>query len=226
MSRSRISGRAGLFVLLACLLFAGRAYAVPACPAPIVIDQPDGSKFTAFVRGDEFQGWIEAASGYSVVQNDRTRYWEYAVRDKSGRLRPSGRVFNPLIKPPSWITEHIRPDRDTEREQGFLLQMQSGSSSQSGYNAASAWNPVPCTGTRKLLVVLVEFNNRTLTTTPSAWGTSTFSTTPGVKSVVNFYNDNSFGALTVTPAAHSQSGNPVGIVRVALSTNHPDYGSS
>jgi len=51
-----------------------------------------------------------------------------------------------------------------------------------------------------------------------------FNTTPGVKSVANFYRENSFGKLSVTPAF--TGGSHPGIVSVTVADDHPDCGQN
>jgi M6 family metalloprotease-like protein len=64
-------------------------------------------------------------------------------------------------------------------------------------------------------------------TTAEAWSTAVFSTTPGVKSVANYYKDNSINKLSIVPVTHSQSaGNPAGVVSVSVDMLHPYYGTA
>ncbi|MCX6377212.1 MAG: hypothetical protein NTU88_14475, partial [Armatimonadetes bacterium] len=65
------------------------AAANPASPNPVSIHQPHGKSFTAFIRGDEHQGWVETEKGYTIVQRKSTGAWEYAVKDAAGTLVPS-----------------------------------------------------------------------------------------------------------------------------------------
>ncbi len=201
-------------------LFLGGAnlLAVPASPDPVEITQPDGSVFAAYVRGDEFQGWVETAEGYTIVRNEATGAWEYAATDAQGNLASSGVPVQPNVAPDAKVPLHLMPPRKTEiaigdwktrnQEPGALVTM------------------APVSGTRKLLILLVQFADRSLVTTPSGWNGTTFNTTPGAKSLANFYTDNSFGALTVSPVAHTQTGNPAGIVTVTVSMNHPNSGNN
>lgn len=92
--------------------------------------------------------------------------------------------------------------------------------------SAANWDPVPVSGDMNLLVVLVEFADRPLSTTPQHWSDTFFDTSPGAKSLVNFYKDNSFNTLTVLPVAHTQAGSPPGVITVTLPINHPNYGDS
>jgi len=234
-------------VVLTIVLIAPAAYAVPACPDAIDVEQPDGGSFSARIRGDEFQGWVETEDGYTVVQDRKSKRWEYALPDPSGTPKASGIPARRGIKPPGWIKKGVRPRRNTGAEQRFfdtVMKKDKGvaapgqplSSSPEGAapQGASApqlagadnWTPSLVSGDRNLLVILVNFADRTLTTTANGWNNTIFKTTGGAKSVKNFYADNSFGLLNVNPASHSQAGSPAGIVTVSLATNHPNYGSN
>jgi M6 family metalloprotease-like protein len=90
----------------------------------------------------------------------------------------------------------------------------------------SHWPPRPVSGPKNVLVILVQFADRSLSTTASGWDSVIFDTGSGAKSVANFYTDNSFDTMSVEPVAHSQPGNPAGIVTVTLASYHPDYGGN
>ncbi|HEX9860079.1 MAG TPA: M6 family metalloprotease domain-containing protein, partial [Nitrospirota bacterium] len=215
--------------------------AVPASPDIVEVGQPGGGRFNARIMGDEFQGWVETVDGYSVAQDKSTGVWEFAVKGKDGRLAPSGKRVAPGASAPAGTERHLKPPRDNAREKSFSAMLQgspalaapslgNGGVSPQGRSAPQAgpgnWNPAPVFGTRNLLIILVNFNDRTLNTTAFGWDTTTMSTAPGGKSVANFYMDNSFNALTIMPVMHTQAGNPAGIVTVTVASNHPNYGGN
>jgi M6 family metalloprotease-like protein len=235
-----------IFLLCAMLLLVSWtiSYAVPAAPDVVDIDQPDGTKFKARTHGDEFQNWVEAVdSGHTVVRNKETGHWEYAEKQPDGTLKSSGIKVDPTGQlAPHFIEKGVRPDRDVERENQHKDSLRrvynkrlapSYSSSSGGsdgvqtsgpLSAPGDWVPTPVSGSPKVLIVLINFANRTLTTTADNWYHTIFDTTPGVKSVANFYHQNSFGNLTVTPAFTGTT-HP-GIVAVTIADNHPNCGKS
>ena len=81
--------------------------------------------------------------------------------------------------------------------------------------------PVP--GTQKVLVLLVQFTNRSLTTTASDWNDKFFGTTA---SVYDYYVQVSYGGIVLSPAAETQETTNDGIVIVTLPYAHPDTRSS
>ena len=68
--------------------------AVPATPFLITFEQPDGSRFQAHLRGDEYFSWIETENKLIIVKNEESGFFEFAVvkRDAENRLKlvPSG----------------------------------------------------------------------------------------------------------------------------------------
>jgi len=212
----------------------------PASPELLTLTNPDGTSFKARIRGDEFQNWTEAENGYSVIKNPASKYWEYAEKAFDGAFRGSGKVFTPnAIQLPN-IPKGLKPDRNTSGEADhnrmikdiFLERWPSASTegvrrgAATIESAAGDWVPTPVSGTRKMLIILVNFADRSLVTTPSGWSSTTFDTSSGAKSMVNYYAQNSYGTLTISPAAHTQTGNSAGIISVTVSDRHPNYGSN
>ncbi|MCE5197373.1 MAG: M6 family metalloprotease domain-containing protein [Armatimonadota bacterium] len=203
--------RVFLFAIVIPTLFSTSALANPASPDPIWVQQPGGQAFIAHIRGDEHQGWVETQDGYTIVRKESTGSWEYAERKANGTLTPSGVVVKPGIAPPKSIPAHLTPAR-TVQSTGVVL-------STVGYT-----EPQPVSGPKKLLIILVNFADRTLITSGTTWDATIFSTDPGQKSVANFYNDNSFGIVSMQPVPHTQPDNPPGIVTVTVPQNHPNCG--
>lgn len=59
----------------------GAAYAVPARPVPIEVEQPDGTKVTLTLRGDEYFHYYQTSDGYIV--KDMSDGW-YRIVDNAG----------------------------------------------------------------------------------------------------------------------------------------------
>lgn len=69
-----------IFVLLTLGLLCVNAHAVPADPTPIQVTQPDGSKLTLVLHGDEFVHYTTTLDGYTVLKN-AAGYYTYARLD-------------------------------------------------------------------------------------------------------------------------------------------------
>lgn len=75
-----------IFILLySCLTI----FAIPAAPGFSTITQPDGALLTIELHGDEFYNYSTTIDGYTVVQNEDTGTWDYAL-SVNDDLVPSG----------------------------------------------------------------------------------------------------------------------------------------
>jgi len=207
-----------LVVLLAALVI------LFVCPPPcmagpgsgelISFTQPDGRVFQARILGDEFSNWVETAEGYTIIQNGSTQFWEYAVKESNGRLIGSGIIVDQVpITLPDTIMRGVRPDPHMTPTRSYN-EMES---------SAAPWVNTPVSGSRNVLIILVSYADRSLSTTAASWNTSVFSTS--AKAVAKFFNDNSFNNFSIVPVSHTQSGDP-GVISVTLATNHPNYGGT
>ncbi len=66
--------------LLAMGLMCIFAHAAPADPTPSLVTQPDGSKLTVVLHGDEFFNYLTTADGYTVIKNN-AGFYTYAQLD-------------------------------------------------------------------------------------------------------------------------------------------------
>src|SRR5688572_19398406 len=85
-----IALHAGQTILFACIFGVGLqipARAIIADPNPVEFTQPDGTKVTLRLRGDEFFHWLEDVNGFTVVLE---KGWHvYARLDAQNRLVPT-----------------------------------------------------------------------------------------------------------------------------------------
>jgi M6 family metalloprotease-like protein len=83
------------------------------------------------------------------------------------------------------------------------------------------WSPRPVWGEKKLLVILVAFEDvAPRPDAPKHWNTAIFGAKG--KTVAAFYRDNSFGRVSIVPVASKQPGSQPGVVTVALKQKHPN----
>ena len=86
-----------LFITM-IMSFAGFGYifAVPALPSLLEITQPNGAKFKAYLRGDEYFSWWESEKGKVLFRNLESGYFEYAkisMIDDKEKLVSTGVIF-------------------------------------------------------------------------------------------------------------------------------------
>ena len=74
----------------------GYIYAAPALPSLLEITQPNGAKFKAYLRGDEYFSWWESEKGTVLFRNLESGYFEYAkisMIDDKEELVSTGVIF-------------------------------------------------------------------------------------------------------------------------------------
>ena len=71
-------------------------FAVPASPNLMEITQPNGAKFRAYLKGDEYFSWWESERGLTLFRNLESGYFEYAkisIIDQKEELATTGVIF-------------------------------------------------------------------------------------------------------------------------------------
>ena len=210
-----------LLIGIGCGLLVGldaAAGASPADPTPRTITQPDGSTFVGRLFGDEYVNGLETDAGFTVVQ-DAVGTWTFAEATRTGRLRSTGLRPGPSGQPPASaeLTPHLRDTVALAEAEDARIETA---------EAAPAHTP-PATGTQPVLVILAQFNDRALTTTPTDWSARWFGTD---QSVADYYDEASFGLLDLEPATESDTAlggrADDGVVVVDVPTAHPNSGSN
>ena len=194
-------------VAIAMLLIPAEALAVPACPVPITLTQPDGASFEATLWGDEWLNGAETLDGYTVVQDPVTGYWEYANRATSGDLEPSGLRPGVHDVAGEGIETGLRPSRDTAAKGRYSR----------GVSAAAT---VQSTKTVNVPVILITFSDRTPTYSVADFQDLLFGHRPAIAtgpgSMKDYYEEASYGKFSV-------SGGPAGVKGWFTSANGHDY---
>ncbi|MHC4855525.1 MAG: M6 family metalloprotease domain-containing protein, partial [Planctomycetota bacterium] len=177
-----------------------RVMAVPACPGPAQVTQPDGTPITVYLRGDEYAHWNESSDGYHITRNDR-REWVYMVSDNG----PAVASEHAVGRADPHAVGALKPDKAALSQRGrqsrALRADAEGTSDSTQTSAQESPNLTQTTGTTYNLVVLVNFSDLTV-----AYSTQDYEdlfnqigyTTDGaVGSVKDYYHEVSYDALTV-----------------------------
>jgi M6 family metalloprotease-like protein len=188
-----------LFLVTACTLlvaFAGQpARAVPACPGPAKLKQPDGQFIEVVLRGDEFLHWHEDNAGFTILQNPQTGQWTYAVKASDGSLKPGTAVVGQADPRQVGLAPGLLPEGSIEHSSAVRQSRLPLSPAQGGPSK------LPRTGTMKNLVVLVQFpdkmGTRTVAEYQALFNTIGYTTDGAVGSVRDFYHEISYNALDV-----------------------------
>ena len=79
-----------------CFAGFGDIFAAPAMPSLLEITQPNGAKFKAYLRGDEYFSWWESEKGTVLFRNLVSGYFEFAkisMIDDKEKLVSTGVIF-------------------------------------------------------------------------------------------------------------------------------------
>ena len=194
------------FFLIVMLLLIGllsstkSMLAGPVEPSPVELQQPNGVAFMAAPFGDEWYSGYEH-DGYTILLDETTGYFVYAEQTASGALQPTS--LKVAIDSPAGLPQHVRDESGAYNTPPHVLPN----------IAPQVWPGV--SGTQPVLLLLVDFTpSESLGTTAVQWNSALFDSTPGVKSVSNFYTEASYGNFTISPAAETQGTANDGIIEV------------
>ena len=182
------------------------AVSVPAAPIIHTLEQNDGNKFTARLWGDErSHGW-ESTDDYSILFDEKTKEWKYAITDADGKFVPSTKVIG-IDAPPSNISKHLRPSGNVQSK---ILGLKAPKAPSLPDKVVSPG------GTANIPVLLINFNDKATSYTPANFDTLLFGN--GVNSMKDYYEEVSYGFFSV-------SSGPNGVVGwFTASQNHDYYG--
>jgi len=209
-----IAAAAALAWILA-LALPSLAQAAPANPGEVTITQPDGTTFKARAWGDESRHGIETTLGYTVIQDEASGYWVYAV-EQDGALAPAmvdGRPLPAGQTPPTSLETNARPeapDSGPGVEEAAMLSL----SSPLNDGIQRTQN----NGTQRLVMVMVDFNNQGFSTSAAAVAARAFGAT---NSIQHYYKQASYNNLVIAPVAETQGTPNDGVVYVHLNMSYP-----
>ncbi len=187
---------------------------MPAYPKPIEVTQPDGTKLTLLLKGDEYLHFAQSTDGYDLKQNKKG-FYTYASRDSDGRLI-SGDVIARNVEDRS-ITDftYLSTVKTNVTFSGTVLNTafnkRMGLAPKDGVSLRSSTSiplglisDYPRTGNAKSLVILVNFADSVfkLQDTGSAFNDmlnlSGYNQNNHVGSVRDYYRFNSGGLFSPT----------------------------
>jgi M6 family metalloprotease-like protein len=186
-------------------LWSPPASASPAAPIKITLKQPGGKTFAARQYGDEWNNGFETLAGFTVVRDRGSGKWEYATKGSRGKLESSGKTVGKDTPPR--VKKHLRSDTTSVLPQSTEVQSPALST--------------PNTGTQRNLIILVRFLDQApVGSTPTQWNNKFFGTTDSVQ---DYYQEASYGKLTMAPAAESSGTANDGVVGwLTMNYNHPN----
>jgi M6 family metalloprotease-like protein len=191
--------------MLALGLSCPSAQAVPACPQPSLLDQPDGSSFFARKVGDENWNATETEDGYTIVQEDDSGFWFYAIEKDDVPAKSKFAVGE--VSPKSLgLKKHLRPWKQPGEKKALLVEGKAAGDesvepSSSLESLSAATSPPGVLTTTRGLVILARFFDHTVYTSQDEFNQLFnevgYSSDGAVGSVRDYYLEVSAGQLTV-----------------------------
>ncbi|MBF0316746.1 MAG: M6 family metalloprotease domain-containing protein [Nitrospirae bacterium] len=195
----------GVFILLLVGMSA-LVEAVPANPDTYVITQPDGSRFEARTRGDEWHSWVETVQGYSAMKAD-DGYWYYiSTYSNSTPVLTDVKAHN---SPPVGLDKHIMLPKDELKKKVAV---------KSKVNPKAAPNG---TFSGNVLFILVKFTDQNSTHTEANFATMLS------LNIADYYSEASYGKVTLTPANETSGAANNGVIDwISIGYAHPNTGAN
>jgi M6 family metalloprotease-like protein len=176
--------------------------AVSSYPYPINITQPDGSKITILLKGDEHFNYAQTTDGYIIVRNTKGIY-EYANINTANEIKPTGVKANNKKERDAKEIQYLQTlQRDKILDQ--LLLKRNSVLKQKSIQETSIMSTVtatPLTGTRKILCILIGFQDSPFSKTQTEFNNLMnqvgYNAGSAIGSVKDFYMQNSYGQLNL-----------------------------
>lgn len=165
-----------------------------AYPEPVQVTQPNGTTLTVYVKGNEMLNYYQTLNGYSVIQNPQHNgTYEYAKLDEKGDMVASGieagttfQKTAPFAKGLTYSKKQIAAAHNAFYANSKPMRFTKTANGQ-----------FPSMGTKKLLVVLMQFKDEPTVYTQQSFvdmlTEEGYSAYGGTGSFRQFYADNSFG---------------------------------
>ena len=187
--------------LLLIVLFAVtmQSYATIAYPGLVEFKQPNGNIVKVTMRGSETLKWAETEDGYTLMY-DSIGNLVYAELDAMGDLVPSNVIATDMDFRPAEVEMRLMSTPKhlaySQRQMAMAEQVQQARSRQMAQMASSG---APAVGTRKMLLILVDFPDYPFQKTKADFellmNQLNYTDDGRYGSVRDFYRENSFGQL-------------------------------
>ncbi len=175
-------------------------FAIPAYPFPVEYKQPDGTVVTVQLRGDEFIRNAYSVDGYTLMLNSEGGY-EYAILDAQQNLTPSGVLAQDMAERSFQAQQflgRVQKGLSYSAEQMSMLKQIEAMKKKE----AAAKKAFPTSGSRKLVCVLIGFQDLKFTKTKkdfdNLFNQVNYSTGGASGSVKDYYAENSHGKLDLS----------------------------
>lgn len=152
-----------LSLLLLCTI-SFQAFAIPANPEPFTVIQPNGDTLTVIQKGDEFINWGETEDGYTLLVNSDF-HWVYAQRNEAGDLEPSQYLAANFLfrsqEVSDWLQSTGKNLFYSQEQVGHYMEFREMVEAEYAKKTTDS----KISGTRRLLVILMEYPDKAFTKT-------------------------------------------------------------
>ena len=158
-----------LFLMLLLLITTSSVSAIPACPDPATVEQPNGTSIQVFNKGDEYLGWSEDAEGNLIAYDSTEKAYCYAEWTEEGPVSTGEMVggvsllaHKPRIKGGD-IPQKVRDKASAAREKETASLFAEPMFTLSDLSLSSNTSPVVADVSdlqRKVLIIHVTWSDR------------------------------------------------------------------
>lgn len=200
-----------LFILSFLLLTAMPAFAATGNPYFKDYKQPSGEVFKARVQGDEWANWVETEN-QEVIVNASDKFWYYGKLEGQS-IKATGNKYG-IDKAPVKVlkAKQIAEWAKSKKVPSFTLPEISLKDDLNSTTNAPAL--APAGANRKALILLVEFDDKTMQNSEATWANTFFGS--GAGTVNDYYDEVSNGTFEFLPAVESAGTANNGVIKVRL----------
>jgi M6 family metalloprotease-like protein len=184
-----------LLGLIACNL---PVFGVSAWPHPVEVIQPDGSRITVILKGDERLKWALTVDGYSIMRNS-AGIFEYAKLDAKMDMVPSGMRAKNL---PERGNNDIQFLNTTPKGLSYSGNQVGLMKSISGMYQKPRLKSAQISGSRKYLCILIGFTDKAFSSTKADFEALLnqvgYAADGASGSVYDYYKEASYGQLSLS----------------------------
>lgn len=185
-------------VILMLNLIVTPLYSVTAWPYPVEFTQPDGTKITVLLKGDEKMKWAETTDGYTILFNSEG-FYEYAKLNETQDLVRSAIIAE---DPEERSGEAKAFLSGLEKHLQYSLQQENCLQSIQQIYSEQAQQAFPTSGSRKLICILMSYADVPFTKTQAdfdnLFNQIGYNADGATGSVRDFYKENSYNQLDLT----------------------------
>ncbi len=175
---------------------------VPPVPDPIVLEQPDGSSFQAYLFTEGPAAYLETLDGYTIIQDGGDGYYRYATRGTKGDLFMTGVPVSAESERNSTELTLLQVLRKNLRYEGqALAELVANDQLKTDDDGEIISAVFPPAGTQKALLLLIDFPDQPfvypLSDFDNMANQAGYNVNGSSGSFRDYYLDISYGILTV-----------------------------